>query len=165
MKAITFILVVHSGSRNLGKQVAEYYQNLGYNELIKKNNDRMGIIEQYKREGKEKDIADALSSLKVFKFPKPLAWVEGNSFNDYIHDIGIVQEFAAVNRHTIVQEILDGLGLSTLHKEFQTIHNYIDTKTMVLRKGSVSAKDGELLIIPINMRDGSLICTGKGNED
>lgn len=158
-------LVIHSGSRNLGKQVAEYYQNAGYLELLDKNNKRNEIIEKCKAEGKEKDIEKLLNEATVYKFQKQLAWVEGQLFEDYINDIKIVQKFATFNRQAIMMEILDGLGIYSYRGEFQTIHNYIDTDNMLLRKGSVSAQYGERLIIPINMRDGSLICTGKGNED
>ena len=96
--------------------------------------------------------------------PKALAWVEGRLFDDYIHDMRIIQRFAVLNRKAMTDVILTSLGLTRV-EEFTTIHNYIDTDSMILRKGSVSAKTGEKLLIPINMRDGSLICVGKGNED
>ena len=96
--------------------------------------------------------------------PKDLAYVEGALFDDYIHDMKIVQRFAVLNRKAMAETILIGLRLRAV-EEFTTVHNYIDTDSMILRKGSVSAKAGEKLLIPINMRDGSLICIGKGNPD
>jgi tRNA-splicing ligase RtcB len=127
-------LVIHSGSRHLGYEVARYYQQQGYKQC------------------------------KHLGIPKSLAYVSGDLFRQYIHDMRIIQKFAVLNRKAIVDEILNGLGLHTEYS-FTTIHNYIDTESMILRKGAVSAKSGERLLIPINMRDGSLICIGKGNED
>ena len=130
-------LVVHSGSRHLGKQVAEYYQQLGYEELMKKGS----------------------SSIK-----KHLAYVEGENFRDYLNDMKIVQQYAAYNRKAIVDEIMNRMGLEK-EEQITTIHNYIDMDNMILRKGAISAQKGEKVLIPINMRDGSLICIGKGNRD
>ena len=96
--------------------------------------------------------------------PKPLCYLEGELFQDYLHDMAIMQRFADLNRRAMMQELLRGMGLHEAER-FTTIHNYIDTDAMILRKGAVSAKAGEKLLIPINMRDGSLICIGKGNED
>ena len=96
--------------------------------------------------------------------PFPLAYVSGSLFEDYIHDMKIAQQFAELNRKAMINEIVKGMKLDIV-EQFTTIHNYIDTDTMILRKGAVSAKKGERLLIPINMRDGSLICVGKGNED
>ncbi len=127
-------LVIHSGSRHLGKQLAEHYQSLA---------------------GK------ALSGSGI---PRQLTYLEGADFKDYLHDIAIVQKYADLNRHAMARVILSKMGWS-MKDEFSTIHNYIDIEGMVLRKGSVSAKKGELLLIPMNMRDGSLLCTGKGNDD
>lgn len=126
-------LVVHSGSRNLGKQVAEYYQKAAARRL-------KGRVEY------------------------ALAYCEGDLFDDYIHDMGIVQRYADINRRAMIHEMVSGLDL-TIREQWTTIHNYIDLDSMILRKGAVSAKAGERLLIPINMRDGSLICTGKGNPD
>ena len=127
-------LVVHSGSRHLGTEVAMYYQNQARNALC------------------HTDI------------PKDLTYVEGQAFLDYIHDMKLTQRFAALNRKTMMQILLEGMGLTPV-EQFTTIHNYIDTDHMILRKGAVSAQEGEKLLIPINMRDGSLLCIGKGNED
>jgi tRNA-splicing ligase RtcB len=130
-------IVVHSGSRHLGNEVARLYQEEAFKSL-KKN--------------KRADI------------PKALAYVSGELFNDYIHDMKIVQRFADLNRKAMVQEIIQSMDISVIER-FTTIHNYIDTENMILRKGAVSAQKGEVLLIPINMRDGSLICRGKGNPD
>lgn len=96
--------------------------------------------------------------------PEELVYVEGRLFDDYLHDMRIIQKFAVLNRRAMTEEIISGMGFTRV-EEFTTIHNYIDMEKMILRKGSVSAKAGEKLLIPINMRDGSLICIGKGNEE
>jgi len=131
-------LVVHSGSRHLGHQVASHYQKEAIRSL-KKNSPGIDV-------------------------PKALAYVSGKLFDDYIHDMKIIQRFALLNRKAMVEEIVKGLKLEVA-EQFSTIHNYIDTDTMILRKGAVSAQKGEKLLIPINMRDGSLICIGKGNPN
>lgn len=125
-------IVIHSGSRHLGLEVAGYYQD----QAIKLKTD----------------------------VPRDLAYVEGSLMDDYIHDMKVVQRFAMLNRKAMMEDIVKGMKLK-VDEEFTTIHNYIDTENMILRKGAVSAGKGELLLIPINMRDGSLICIGKGNED
>ena len=157
-------LVVHSGSRNLGKQVAEFYQNLAYKRLIDTGIEKKALIEKLKKEGREKDINKELQKISVPKVKKELAYLQGEDFNNYIHDMKIVQEFAVLNRKAIVNEIVSKMGF-TIEEQFTTIHNYIDTESMILRKGAISAKLGEKVLIPINMADGSLICIGKGNED
>lgn len=157
-------LVVHTGSRHLGVEVAEYYQNWGY-EAMKQDykNQREYLIDRLKAEGHEKDISKELADLK-FDIPKDLCPIGGKLFESYIHDMQIVQEYAKWNRISIATEIMAHMDWDVID-DFETIHNYIDTDDMILRKGAVSAKDGELLLIPINMRDGSLICRGKGNPD
>ena len=161
-------IVIHSGSRHLGLEVAGFYQELAYQTLngnTKKDVER--LIENYKAEGKEKEIESAIKELKETvktSIPKALAYVEGDILEDYIHDMKIVQRFAMLNRKAMMDEIIRGMKLK-VEDEFTTIHNYIDTDEMILRKGAVSAKEGEKLLIPINMRDGSLICIGKGNKD
>ena len=158
-------IVVHSGSRHLGVEVARYYQEAGYRDIV--NQDVRPIIEQLKAEGRHKEIQSAIEKLKSehqLKIPKQLAYASGDLFDDYIHDMRIVQKFAALNRQAMLEEIVNGLGLHVI-EQFDTIHNYIDTENMILRKGAVSAQAGEKLLIPINMRDGSLICRGKGNPD
>lgn len=157
-------LVIHSGSRYLGKQVAEYYQELGYNKLIDNEVDKNYIISKLKREGREKDIQKELSKIPKVSINKQLAYVEGKDLEDYLHDMGITQEYAKINRIAIADDIIKHLGL-TEDESFTTIHNYIDLDSMILRKGAISAKLNEKVIIPINMRDGSLIAIGKGNED
>ena len=122
---------------------------------------------QMKAEGRFKEIQKTITALKRehdLSIPKDLAYVEGSLFDDYIHDMKLTQKFAVLNRKAMVDVILSGMGLTPID-EFTTIHNYIDTDAMILRKGAVSARMGEKLLIPINMRDGSLICIGKGNEE
>lgn len=161
-------IVIHSGSRHLGLEVANYYQNEGYNALNgSSKKDIELLIADLKAQGKEKSIQKAIKTLKNTKttnIPKQLAYVEGELFDRYIHDMKIVQEFAELNRQAMTEEILKGMKLHP-EEQFTTIHNYIDTKKMILRKGAVSAQEGERLLIPINMRDGSLICKGKGCKD
>ena len=163
-------LVVHSGSRHLGRQTCEYYQTEGFNALCGSARFQLDqLIKDMKAQGNTKEIHKTIKRLKQQRaeatpVPKELAYVEGQLFEDYIHDMRIVQKFAVLNRKAMTDVILNGLGLTKL-EEFTTIHNYIDTDTMILRKGAVSARMGEKLLIPINMRDGSLICVGKGNED
>lgn len=161
-------LVVHSGSRHLGVEVASYYQEAGY-KILNRTNDASieALIAQMKAEGRGKEIQKELKkrkNLKQTNIPKALAYVSGELFDQYIHDMKIVQQFAMLNRQAMVDEIVKGMKLH-VEEQFTTIHNYIDTENMILRKGAVSAKAGEQLLIPINMRDGSLLCVGKGNED
>ncbi len=162
-------LVVHTGSRHLGVEVASWYQKTGYQEFIRNSVDLPALIEKMKREGRTREIAGMVRKVKALDrpnrdIPPALAYVEGQLFEDYIHDMKLVQKFARLNRRTIMEVLLEGLDL---HAEdcFDTIHNYIETETMILRKGAVSAKAGERLLIPINMRDGSLICLGRGNPE
>lgn len=137
-------IVVHSGSRHLGLQIANYYQDAGFKAEIQK------ILQEMKP--------------KHSYIPKPLAYVEGELLEQYLHDMKIAQEFAMLNRKAMIDVIVKGLGIHVV-EQFTTVHNYIDTENKILRKGAVSAQAGEKLLIPINMRDGSLICIGKGNED
>lgn len=161
-------IVVHSGSRHLGLEVANYYQNQAYEALNGSSAaDQQSIIRELKKQRREKEIQKTLEELKNSKrtdIPKQLAYVSGELFHQYIHDMKIVQEFAAYNRQAMMNEIIKGMKIHVV-EQFTTIHNYIDVDSMILRKGAVSAKCGEKLIIPINMRDGSLICVGKGNPD
>lgn len=166
-------LIIHSGSRNLGTQVAELYQgiavdlNLGKEEYFKKRDE---IIRTYKEEGRRSEIQATLKKMakewedKEPTMPSELCYLYGSFMDDYLHDINICQQFAMRNREKMAEILLEKTGLAG-NESFQTIHNYIDVEEMILRKGSVSAKQGEKLLIPINMRDGSLICIGKGNED
>ncbi len=166
-------LIIHSGSRNLGTQTANFYQgiavdlNLGKEEYFKKRDE---IIRTYKEQGRKTEIQSSLKQLekewekKQPTMPAELCYLYGTFMEDYLHDIDICQRFAKRNREKIAEILLEKTSL-TGYEAFHTIHNYIDIDEMVLRKGSVSAKKGEKLLIPINMRDGSLICKGKGNED
>jgi len=163
-------IVVHSGSRHLGKEIAEYYQEEAWNQLNKKRKvDISEQIEKYITEGREKEVQAMMKSIKkqvITDIPKDLAYVSGELFNDYINDMKITQHFALVNRKAMLDVIKKGMNIpNNDYEQFSTIHNYIDTDEMILRKGAVSAKLGEKLIIPINMRDGSLICEGLGNPD
>ena len=164
-------LIVHSGSRHLGTETASWYQEEGYKRLCGSSKSQIAeLIAQYRATGRAKEIQAALKTLRsreaagLKDLPRDLAYVEGELFDDYIHDMRIVQRFAALNRQAMMDEIVTGMGL-TVEERFCTIHNYIDTDAMILRKGAVSARKDEKLLIPINMRDGSLICEGLGNED
>jgi RNA-splicing ligase RtcB len=163
-------IVVHSGSRHLGNEVAQYYQDQACKTLGGSSKTQLaGVIRQLKAEGRAKEIEETVKRLKAesaskVSIPKDLAYVTGPLFDDYIHDMKIIQRFATLNRKAMMDVILAGMGLACADA-FTTIHNYIDTDSMILRKGSVSAKTGEKLLIPLNMRDGSLICVGKGNEE
>ena len=160
-------VVVHSGSRHLGLQVANYYQEAAYKALTSYSQEEIEyVIAHLKADGRQKDIQKTLKQLKVkpSAVPKPLAYVEGALFEQYIHDMKIAQQYADLNRKAMMDVIVKGMGFHVV-EQFTTIHNYIDIDNMILRKGAVSAQAGERLLIPINMRDGSLICTGKGNED
>jgi RNA-splicing ligase RtcB len=161
-------VVIHSGSRRLGLEVAKYYQEEGYkalNQTDQASLDRLAA--EMRAAGRQKEIQKELKrrkSQKLTRIPRPLAYVAGALFDQYIHDMKLVQRFAQLNRQAMLDEIVKGMKLH-VEEQFTTIHNYIDTDAMILRKGAVSAKAGERLLIPINMRDGSLICTGLGNED
>jgi hypothetical protein len=162
-------LVIHSGSRHLGVQVADYYQDAAYWQLSgKKKQNINAVIAELKAQGRHKEISETVKKLKVdlteSEIPRDMAYVSGLLFDDYIHDMRITQHFAMLNRKAMADEIIRNMRL-TVADEFTTIHNYIDTDAMILRKGAVSAKAGERLLIPINMRDGSLLCVGKGNPD
>ena len=149
-------LVVHSGSRHLGKQVADHYQKLAYTELTK------GAGEY--GQGKKKGRRGVKQKTGPGKISRHLAYLEGESYDNYLHDMKIIQRYASYNRKAIVDEIINRMGLE-VEEQLTTIHNYIDLDSMILRKGAISAREGEKIIIPINMRDGSLLCIGKGNKD
>lgn len=168
-------LVIHTGSRHLGLETCKYYQDLAYTQLkIKEKCDikdlRNNLIRELTESGKKKKLAKALKKLndeyknQKIDIPYELAYLEGEDFDNYLHDMRIAQEFAKINRSTIAKEILKHAGLHEV-ESFDTIHNYIDLEHMILRKGAISAQKGERVLIPLNMRDGSLICIGKGNPD
>ena len=159
-------LVIHSGSRNLGKKVCDFYQKKAEKERYYAGQGVVAeLIARLKAEGRARDIQQELKDLpRQYGQRDPLAYLEGKSFEDYIHDMELCQKFAELNRRAMVRVILEGMGLDA-KAVWQTIHNYIDIEHMILRKGSISAQRGERVIIPMNMRDGSLICVGKGNPD
>ena len=161
-------VIVHSGSRRLGLEVATYYQEEGYKVLNRTDEALLDqLTAEMKAAGRQKEIQKELKrrkSQKLAGIPRQLAYVSGALFDQYIHDMKIVQRFAELNRQAMMDEIVKGMKLH-VEEQFTTIHNYIDTDAMILRKGAVSAKAGEQILIPINMRDGSLLCVGKGNED
>jgi len=161
-------LVIHSGSRHLGREVAEYYQEQALRSFW--GGARYQIdeeIHRLKTEGRYTEIEKTIKELrKIHKIdvPKDLAYLTGVLFEEYIHDMRIMQQYALINRKAIADTIISKMRF-TVVDAFTTIHNYIDTDAMILRKGAVSAKKDEQLLIPINMRDGSLVCRGKGNDD
>ena len=167
----TNYLVIHSGSRNLGKQVAEHYQQLaidlnhGKEEYFLKKD---ALIAEYKAAGRRSEIQAALKALRwterKVNVPDELCFLYGTYLEDYLHDVELCQQFATRNRELMAEIILFRLGLE--HKDaFHTVHNYIDTAEMILRKGAVAAHEGEKLLIHINMRDGSVLAVGKGNPE
>lgn len=179
-------LVIHTGSRNLGKQVAEYYQELA-NQLCNYNigeykEKQQELIKTYKEQGRKQEIQSALIKLREEykidhkKIPKDLAYLEGQYREDYLHDMKICQEFAILNRKTIANIILKNIMYYQDGEEplncwdlkddyFETIHNYISFEDNIVRKGAISAKKDEMVLIPMNMRDGCIIGVGKGNDD
>ena len=164
-------IVIHSGSRHLGKEIAEYYQEQAWYQLNgNRKIDIDAIISKLKAEGRQKEIQDTVkrvSSQIITNIPKELAYLSGELFDDYINDMKTTQYFALINRKAMMHTILKGLNIPDegQFERFSTIHNYIDTESMILRKGAVSAQKSEKLIVPINMRDGSIICEGLGNPD
>lgn len=166
-------LIIHSGSRNLGKQVADYYQNLAVE--IMQGKDKLfemqeNLISEYKAQGRRKEIQQAIKELhqkfnpNPLDIPKELCYLTGKYREKYLHDMKICQEYAELNRNTMADIIIKQMGFTEIER-FQTIHNYIEYDTNMVRKGAISAKNGELLLIPINMRDGCILGKGKGNDD
>lgn len=170
-------LVIHTGSRNLGKQVADHYQNLAFELMSGKDKlyeEQDRLIKEYKAAGRKSEIQNAIAELhRNFKavnlnIPKDLCYLEGKYREDYLHDMRICQKFAYINRVMIAQIICNHMGWGVdadMPDYFECIHNYIDHDSNIIRKGAISAKLGEKVLIPINMRDGCIIGTGKGNED
>ena len=164
-------LVIHSGSRNLGKQVAEFYQKLavelskGKEEYFKKRDE---IIRALKEQGRKKEIQAALKQIKWERkksmIPEDLCFLYGSYLDDYLHDVEVCQRFARRNREKMAEILLERIGIAA-GEAFHTIHNYIDTEEMILRKGAIAAHAGEKVLIPINMRDGSVLAVGKGNAE
>ncbi len=167
----TKYLVIHSGSRNLGTQVAGIYQQLAIdlNKGIEPYLEaREKLIRTYKEQGRRQEIKSALEQIKwepqEMTIPMDLCYVYGKYLDQYLHDVEICQEFARLNREKMAEILLEKTGL-TGTDGFHTIHNYIDTKEMILRKGAIAAHKGEKVLIPINMRDGSVLAVGKENPE
>ena len=167
----TKYLIIHTGSRNLGKQVAEIYQQLAVDLNKGKESyfqQKEEIIRTYKEQGRRQEIEAALKEIAWEKrettIPEDLCHLYGKYFEDYLHDVEICQKFAKRNREMIAEIILERTGLIATDT-FHTIHNYIDTEEMILRKGAIAAHAGEKVLIPINMRDGSVLAIGKGNPE
>lgn len=169
----TKYLVIHSGSRNLGLQVAKHYQQLAV-ELHQGKHDRLAarndLIRQYKEQGRQDELQEALRALEnSFQaqspdLPPDLCYLYGAPMEDYLHDVEICQHFARRSRELMAQIILQRTGMEA-KSAFHTIHNYINTGEGILRKGAIAAHEGELVLIPINMRDGSVLARGKGNPE
>ncbi|MBQ1317452.1 MAG: RtcB family protein [Lachnospiraceae bacterium] len=167
----TKYLVIHSGSRNLGKQVAEFYQslavdlNMGKETYLRKRDE---LIRTYKEQGRRKEIEAALKQLtwerKEATIPEDLCFLYGEYLADYLLDVEVCQHFARRNREKMAEILLARAGIEG-GEAFHTIHNYIDTEEMILRKGAIAAHAGEKVLIPINMRDGSVLAVGKGNAE
>ena len=159
-------IVIHSGSRNLGLRVCKYFQEMAVKDMRNISLKVREIIDRMKAEGREREISQAIAAIKKPEVEKELAFLQGEHLAQYLHDMDIAQEYARLNRETMLGIICSAMGI-TPDSTFQTIHNYIERngEEVILRKGAVSAKAGETLIIPMNMRDGSLICVGKGNAD
>lgn len=168
-------LIIHTGSRNLGKQVADIYQNIAIDSIWGEcsRQEIKNEIEKLKSEGRFKEIADTVKVLKAKqgsdnrKTPKELCYLEGNRRKEYLSDMHFCQMFAVENRERIAEIIIEemGWGCASDYPYFETIHNYVEQGTNMVRKGAISAKDGEELLIPINMRDGCILGTGLGNPD
>lgn len=167
-------LVIHSGSRNLGTQVAEYYQDLADQicnyELLDYQRKRDEVLNTYKALGKEQEIQTTLITLKKEleknknNIPYDLTYLEGKQREAYLHDMKLCQEFAVLNRYTMAKTIADFMEWN-ISNHFESVHNYISFDDNIVRKGAISARKGEQVIIPINMRDGCIIGVGKGNSD
>jgi RNA-splicing ligase RtcB len=157
-------LVIHSGSRHLGVEVCKYYQELANKNLNNTEATKKALVEKLKAEGREREIENELKKFQSPKCDRELAYLDSKGLEDYLFDMAIVQSYASLNRKMMADIILKNMGLHAVDK-FETIHNYVDIKNGIVRKGAVKADMGEILIIPINMRDGSLLCQGKGNKD
>ena len=164
-----YYLVIHTGSRNLGLQVANIYQKMAV-ESCKKvaESERVALIERLKKENRHQEIPDELKKLTdkyayKSKIPADLCYLDGEEMEKYMHDMRICQEFAVRNRKKIADEIIAFLNIRKF-SSFETVHNFIDDKG-IIRKGAVPAHLGQKILIPMNMRDGCLVCIGKGNED
>lgn len=156
--------VIHTGSRNLGKQVADYYQKKAYENLVNNNKEKNNLISKLKAEGNEQYIQKELLKIEKMHINKNMAYCEGELMKDYLYDMAICKQYAELNRKAIADIIQRGMNWKIV-EEFETLHNYVDIENKILRKGAVSAKKGEILYIPMNMSWGGIIAKGKGNED
>jgi len=156
--------VIHTGSRNLGKQVADYYQQKAYESLVNNNKEKNNLISKLKAEGNEQNIQKELLKIEKMHINKNMAYCEGELMKDYLYDMAICKQYAELNRKAIADIIQRGMNWKIV-EEFETLHNYVDIENKILRKGAVSAKKGEILYIPMNMSWGGIIAKGKGNED
>lgn len=155
-------LVIHSGSRNLGVKICKHFQQLASRQC-NNSDERERIISELKAQGRQREINDALRQLKPVS--EDMAYISGPTLGNYYDDMHVCQMYAETNRRLMAQTIIKGLGIKTWGESFSTVHNYINIFNGIIRKGAVSAEFGEPLIIPLNMRDGSLLCIGKGNDD
>lgn len=164
-----YYIVIHSGSRHLGIEVCKHYQRLAIEYHKDKKKSDLAVIEQLKKEGRQSEIEAVLKASKQSQpsIPDELAYLEGQHLEDYLHDMKIAQEYAIWNREAMMEVLLGelGIGKDKIIEKFCTIHNYIDVENRILRKGSISLQKDETAIIPMNMRDGSLIVRGKGNPE
>ena len=164
-----YYIVIHSGSRHLGIEVCKHYQRLAIEYHKDKKKSDLAVIEQLKKEGRKSEIEAVLKASKQSQpsIPDELAYLEGQHLEDYLHDMKIAQEYAIWNREAMMEVLLGelGIGKDKILEKFCTIHNYIDVENRILRKGSISLQKDETAIIPMNMRDGSIIVRGKGNPE
>lgn len=164
-----YYIVIHSGSRHLGIEVCKHYQRIAIEYHKDKKKSDIAVIEKLKKEGRQSEIESVLKASKqsLPSIPDDLAYLEGQHLEDYLHDMKIAQEYAIWNREAMMEVLLGelGIGKDKILEKFCTIHNYIDVENRILRKGSISLQKDETAIIPMNMRDGSLIVRGKGNTE
>ncbi len=168
-----YYLVIHSGSRNLGKQVAEIYQQAAvdlHRGMDEYDRRREELVKTYRAEGRAVEIQGALKDLekayreKKSAVPEDLCWLTGKPLENYLHDVELCQRFALLSREKMAEILLSRIGMAG-SEAFHTVHNYIDTNEMILRKGAIAAHAGEKVLIPINMRDGSVLAVGRGNPE
>ena len=161
-------LVIHTGSRNLGLQVCNYWQDIAEKTIQGNKSNIDKVIKELKKQGKESEIEETVRKIKAENkdIPKELSYLEGENMEGYLHDVAIASKYADLNRKTIAEIILGKMGILSKKSELKTTcHNYIDLDRKIIRKGAISASADEEVLIPMNMRDGSLLCVGKGNPD
>lgn len=159
-----FYLIIHSGSRHFGLEVAKHYQKIAFETHQRGGISEIELIASLKAQGREKEIAKTIAAMKESQpaIPKDLAWLDGENLEDYLNDMKIAQTYSVINRKAIADMLIRKMKFK-VEESFTTIHNYIDLENRILRKGSISAQAGEIVLIPMNMRDGSLLAVGKGN--